>query len=314
MVINIVLLVVGFIMLIKGADVFVEGASKIAEKFNIPQIVIGLTIVAFGTSAPEAAVSIASAYKGTAGIAVGNIFGSNICNVLLILGIAGTIGSLQVKENTYKYEIPFVFVITLLLGFLGINGELVSRIDGIILWCFFLIFMGYLYWLSKKGEETRLDDVPELEESDTFLKLALMIVLGIACIVIGSNVTVDSASAIASSFGVSDRIIGLTIVAIGTSLPELMTSVNASLKGKNDIAVGNIVGSNIFNILFVLGTSSIVSPNGIMFSMSFIFDFVIAIVALVMFVLFIDKNLRLRKVGAIIMWISYFAYIIYILR
>jgi len=310
---NIVLLVVGFILLIKGADVFVEGASKVAAKFHIPEIVIGLTIVAFGTSAPEAAVSIASAYKGTAGIAVGNIIGSNICNVLLILGVSGIIGSLKVKKNTLKFETPFVIVITVLLLFLGINGESVSRFDGIILLILFIGFLSYLYWLSKNGEDTSLDDVPKLDENDTFFKLMIMIVLGIAAIILGSNLTVDAASSIAKAFGVSDRIIGLTIVAIGTSLPELMTSVSASLKGKNDLAVGNIIGSNIFNILFVLGTASIVSPIPIPFSINFIFDFVIAIAALVVFVLFINKDYCLRKIGASIMLAGYFAYIIYII-
>lgn len=314
MLLDIILLVVGFVLLIKGADVFVEGASKVAAKFYIPEIVIGLTIVAFGTSAPEAAVSIASAYKGTAGIAVGNIIGSNICNVLLILGVAGMIASLKVKKNTLKIETPFVVGITVLLLVLGLNGNSVSRLDGVILWVFFIAFLTYLYWLSKNGDEDAIEDVPELEESDTLLKLIIMIVLGIVCIVVGSNVTVDAASNIATSFGVSDRIIGLTIVAFGTSLPELVTSVSASLKGKNDIAVGNIIGSNIFNVLFVLGTASIVSPTAIPFASTFMLDFSIAIAALIIFMLFINrKEMALRKSGAALMFACYIAYIICIL-
>lgn len=313
MLLNIILLVVGFVMLIKGADVFVEGASKVAAKFHIPEIVIGLTIVAFGTSAPEAAVSIVSSYKGTAGIAVGNIIGSNICNVLLILGVAGMIASLKVKSNTLKIETPFVIGITILLGVLGMMGESINKVDGIILWIFFILFLTYLYWLSKNGEETSLDDVPELDEKDTFLKLLIEIILGIVCVVVGSNVTVDAASEIATTFGVSDRIIGLTIVALGTSLPELVTSVNASLKGRNDIAVGNIIGSNIFNILFVLGTASLVSPTAIPFASHFIFDFIVAIAALVIFLVFINKDNCLRKSGAFVMLICYFAYILYII-
>jgi len=312
MLMNVVLLVVGFVMLIKGADVFVEGASKVAAKFHIPQIVIGLTIVAFGTSAPEAAVSIASSYKGSAGIAVGNILGSNICNVFLILGVAGMITSLKVKKNTLRIETPFVIGITLLLGALGMNGNSLNRLDGAILWIFFILFLSYLLWLSKNGEETTLDDVPELEENDTFLKLVVEIILGIVCVVIGSNVTVDAASEIASAFGVSDRIIGLTIVALGTSLPELVTSVNASLKGRNDIAVGNIIGSNIFNVLFVLGTASLVSKNAIPFPATFMFDLVIAVAALVIFMIFVNKDYCLRKTGAFIMLVCYFAYIFYI--
>lgn len=313
MVLDIILLVVGFVMLIKGADIFVEGASKVAAKFHIPEIVIGLTIVAFGTSAPEAAVSITSAFKGTAGIAVGNVIGSNICNVLLILGAAGVIAPLMVKKNTLKIETPFTIIITVLLLGLGMLGNNVTFFDGVILWLFFLAFLSYLFWLSKNGEDAG-DDVPDLEENDTFLKLLIMIILGIVCIVWGSNLTVDAASNIATSFGVSDRIIGLTIVAIGTSLPELVTSVNASLKGKTDIAIGNVIGSNIFNILFVLGTAALVSPVAIPFDPKFLMDFVVAIGALVLFFLFVDqKNMVLRKIGSIILLVCYFAYIISVL-
>lgn len=313
MLLDIILLVVGFVLLIKGADIFVEGASKVAAKFHIPEIVIGLTIVAFGTSAPEAAVSITSAFKGTAGIAVGNVIGSNICNILLILGAAGSIAALKVKKNTLKIETPFTIVITLLLLLVGTLVNSVSFLDGVILWGFFLAFLGYLFWLSKNGEDAG-DDIPELEENDTLVKLLAMIVLGIAAIVFGSDLTVDSASHIAASFGVSNRIIGLTIVAIGTSLPELVTSVNASLKGKTDIAIGNVIGSNIFNILFVLGTAALVSPVPIPFDPKFLTDFIVAIVALVLFVLFINKkDMSLRKSGAIIMLVCYIAYIISIL-
>lgn len=313
MLLNVILLVVGFVLLIKGADVFVEGASKVAAMLHIPQIVIGLTIVAFGTSAPEAAVSIASSYKGTAGIAIGNIIGSNIANVLLILGISGMIGMLVIKKNTLYIETPFVIVITLVLLFLGYYDGVISRLDGIVLWVFFLAFLFYLQRLTKKGDDSAIDDVPELDEDDRLWKLALMIILGIACVVIGSQVTVDSASSIAQEFGVSDRIIGLTIVSIGTSLPELVTSVSASFKGKNDIAIGNIIGSNIFNILFVLGTASLVSPHGIPFAPGFLLDGVIAIGAIVMFMFFIGKQMKLKKYGAFIMLISYVCYIVYIL-
>lgn len=313
MVLNIVLLIVGFILLIKGADVFVEGASKVAAMLHIPQIVIGLTIVAFGTSAPEAAVSIASAFKGTAGIAIGNIIGSNIANVLLILGISGMIGSLVVKKNTFFIETPFVIVITIVLLFLGFTDQNLSRLDGLVLWGFFLMFLFYLYQLTRKGDDTAIDDIPELDENDRLWKLALMIILGIVCVVIGSQVTVDAATWIAQEFGVSDRIIGLTIVSIGTSLPELVTSVSASLKGHNDIAIGNIIGSNIFNILFVLGSASLVAPNGIPFARNFLIDGIIAIGAIVMFMVFIGKDMKLKKYGAFIMFISYVCYLIYIL-
>lgn len=313
MILNIVLLIVGFILLIKGADVFVEGASKVAAMLNIPQIVIGLTIVAFGTSAPEAAVSIASSFKGTAGIAIGNIIGSNIANVLLILGVSGIIGALTIKKNTYFIETPFVILITIVLLTLGYLGGSISKLDGCILWAFFLVFLFYLYRLTKKGDDTAVDDIPELDENDRLWKLIIMIVLGIVCVVVGSQVTVDSASYIAKEFGVADRIIGLTIVSIGTSLPELVTSVSASFKGKNDIAIGNIIGSNIFNILFVLGTASLVAPQGIPFASSFITDGVISIGAIILFMLFIGKDMKLKKYGAFLMLISYISYIIYIL-
>ena len=313
MFLNLILLVVGFVLLIKGADVFVEGASKVAAMLHIPQIVIGLTIVAFGTSAPEAAVSIASSFKGTSGIAIGNIIGSNIANVLLILGVSGMIGSLSLKKNTFFIESPFVIVITVVLLLLGYLGGSISRLDGCILWLFFLLFLFYLYRLTKSGDDTAIDEVPELDENDRMWKLILMIVIGIVCVVVGSQVTVDAASAIAKEFGVSDRIIGLTIVSIGTSLPELVTSVSASLKGKNDIAIGNIIGSNIFNILFVLGTAALVSPQAIPFASTFLLDGLISIGTIVMFMLFINKERKLRKAGAFVMLLSYISYIVYIL-
>ncbi len=313
MLVQVVLLIVGFILLMKGADVFVEGASKVALKFHIPQIVIGLTIVAFGTSAPEAAISITSAIKGSSDLAVGNVIGSNIMNVLLILGITGCITSLRVKKNTYKYEIPFVIVITGLLIVLGMNGNSIDFADGLVLWACFLLFLFYLYRLTKKGEETSLDEVEELTEKDTALRLILMLILGMAAIVIGSQVTIDAATNIAKALGISQRIIGLTIVAFGTSLPELITSVTAGLKGKDDLSVGNIVGSNIFNILFVLGTTALVSPTPITFKGSFIIDGLVAIAAMVLFFVFINKNYRLRKIGAIVMLVGYMAYFISIL-
>ena len=248
MILQLFCLIAGFVLLIKGADIFVEGASKLASKLNIPPIVIGLTIVAFGTSAPEAAISITSALGGNVDLAVGNIIGSNIMNVLLILGITGCIAKLKVNNNTYRYEIPFVMVITLVLLMLGKFGSSIDRFDGVLLWGLFLLFLYYLYRLVKKGEEVPLDEVEELDEKDTLLRLIIMIVLGMAAIVIGSNLTIDAATYIAEELGVSQRLIGLTIIAFGTSLPELVTSMTAAWKGKSDLAIGNIVGSNIFNI------------------------------------------------------------------
>ena len=245
--VNILLLVVGFVLLMKGADVFVDGSSSLAGKLGIPQIVIGLTIVAFGTSAPEAAISITAGIKGSAELAVSNVVGSNILNVLLILGIASVITPLAVKKNTLFIEIPFVAVITIVLLVLGMNGYSLSRFDGVILTILFLIFMGYLVYISLKKKDEEEEEVKKLP---TWLMI-LYIIFGGAAIVGGSQLTVNSATAIAKYFGMSDRLIGLTIVALGTSLPELITSVTAACKHNADIAIGNIVGSNIFNILFV---------------------------------------------------------------
>ncbi len=313
MILQVGLLVIGFLMLIKGADVFVEGASKIASKFNIPQIVIGLTIVAFGTSAPEAAISVGSAMSGNVDLAVGNVIGSNIMNVLLILGITGCIAKMQVQKNTYRFEIPFVIVVTAVLILLGAFDNQITIIDGAILWVLFLCFLYYLYRMVSSGQEVALDDVEELTEKDTGIRLLIMVVIGMGAIIIGSNVTINSATAIANEFGISERIIGLTIVAFGTSLPELITSVTAAWKGKNDISVGNIVGSNIFNILFVLGTTALVSPTSITFASSFVIDGIVAIGALVLFLIFINKNLQLRKAGAVVMLLAYAGYFISIM-
>lgn len=312
-IVSLVLMVIGFVLLIKGADIFVDGASKIAEKMRIPLIVIGLTIVAFGTSAPEAAVSITSACQGTAGIAVGNVIGSNIMNILLILGVSALFAKLPVKKTTLKYEIPFVAFVTLVLLGLGWLGWDLNRIDGIILAILFVLFFVYLIRLSKSGEAASDDEVPMLTEKDTVPKMILMIILGLVFIVLGSDATVAGASEIALQLGVSDRIIGLTIVAFGTSLPELVTSVTAAKKGQTDIAIGNIIGSNIFNILFVAGIAAIISPEAIPFQPSFIIDSIVAIAAAVVLGLFVMKKKTLGKAGGIVMLIMYAAYFAYLM-
>lgn len=309
MIINIILLIVGFALLMKGADFFVEGASAIAERFKIPQIVIGLTIVAFGTSAPEAAISINAALKGNAGITVGNVVGSNIMNILLILGLASIIATLSVKKNTVKYEIPFVIVVTCVLLALGVIGNELSRIDGIILWVLFIIFFIYLI-------KTSVGNNDEQEESGKKLSVILTIIFtlgGMAAIIFGSDITVKYATLIAKEFGMSDRLIGLTIVAFGTSLPELITSCTAAIKGKTDIAIGNIVGSNIFNILFVVGTSALICP--VTFENSFITDTVVAIFAAALLLLLSFKKLKITRKSGIIMlacYLVYFGYIIFL--
>lgn len=308
LVFNMVLIVAGFYMLIKGADVFVDGASKIATKFNIPQMVIGLTIVAFGTSLPEAAVSIKAALSDNAGITVGNVVGSNIMNILLILGVSACIASLPIKKNTFAIEIPWVIFVTVVLLIMGINGNVISFVDGLILCILMAVFMVYLIKQAKNGEA---DEETELSEKDTMLKLILFVVIGIVCIVIGSNVTVDAASYVAEKCGMDDRLIGLTIVAFGTSLPELVTSATAAKRGKVDIAIGNIVGSNIFNILFVVGVSALITP--VAFVAAFVKDTVVAIAAAVLlFVCVMNKKRELNKIGGIIMLVCYAAYFAYI--
>ena len=313
MIVSVILLVVGFILLIKGADTFVDGASKIAAKLNVPLIVIGLTIVAFGTSAPEAAISINSAFQNSAGIAVGNVIGSNILNILLILGIAALFTAVPVKKTTFKYEIPFVIAISAILVLLGIIGGSIDKIDSIILLVLFVAFFVYLILLSKKGDNDAGDDVPTLTAKDTVPKMIIFIILGLAAIVLGSDFTVTGATAIAQALNVDDRIIGLTIVAFGTSLPELVTSVTAAKKQQADIAIGNVVGSNIFNILFVIGLASLFSPNPINFENTFIIDGIVAILAVIILWLLVFKNKKISKAGGIIMLVSYAIYFAYLL-
>lgn len=311
--INLVLLVVGFVLLIKGVDYFVEGASKIADKLGIPQLVIGLTIVAFGTSAPEAAISISSAIKGNTGIAIGNIIGSNIMNILLILGITSCITVLKVAKSTVYYEIPFVIFITTVLVVIGGTQGKLGFISGIILWALFILFFVYLIKMAKSGKSDGIVEEGEAYDGkkDSMIKLIFITLAGMAAIVIGSDLTVDGATEIAKILGISDRIIGLTIVAFGTSLPELITSVTAGIKGKADIAIGNIVGSNIFNILFVLGTTSLI--KSVPYSTNFVIDGIVAIAAAVLLFLGVVRKKQLGRMAGIIMLIAYAGYFAYLI-
>ncbi|MBF1038449.1 MAG: calcium/sodium antiporter [Candidatus Nanosynbacter sp.] len=254
---NLALLLIGFVFLIKGADIFVDGASDTARKFRVPKMLIGLTIVSFGTSAPELAVSIQSILSGKGDILLGNVVGSNVLNILLILGVASLVGTLRVNTATVKKEIPVLVLITLAFAALlsdkifGLAENIFTRQDGVVLLLFFCIFIYYLIGMARKkdtNEEKNKDEKPV-----KLVKALLMIVIGLFGIVLGSDFVVKGASEIAATFGVSQRIISLTIVALGTSLPELVTSVIATKKGEYDIAIGNIVGSNIFNIGIVAG-------------------------------------------------------------
>lgn len=301
-----VILAVGFVLLGKGADWFVDGAAGIAAKFGIPQLVIGLTIVAMGTSAPEAAVSIAAAFKGNADITVGNIIGSNIMNVLVILGLAAAITPLSVARSTVRMEMPFVIAITGLLLFQGLDGT-ISFADGAVLALAFVIYLLYLYTMAVKSKVDK-----ELQEYGYGLGRCLLYTVGgMAVVIVGSNLTVGAAIAIAEYVGLSERIIGLTIVALGTSLPELFTSVTAAYKGNADIAIGNIVGSNVFNILFVVGLSSLITD--IPFAKDFRFDSYVAIYAAVLLWLCVLPKQRLARWAGVVMLLSYAVYLYYII-
>jgi cation:H+ antiporter len=311
MVLQIFLLVIGFAMLIKGADFFVDGSSGIASRFGIPQLVVGLTIVAMGTSAPEAAVSISAALKGNAGITIGNVAGSNILNILVILGLTAFLTKkvVPVASSTIKYEMPFMIVIMLILLWMGYAGNEISRLEGAGLWVVFLLYLLYLFKMAKKGgDKDSEDDAGEAAERSMAM-LLLFTVAGLALIVIGSSVTVDAATALARIIGLSERFIGLTIVALGTSLPELFTSVSAARKGSADIAIGNIVGSNIFNILFVVGTSALITP--VVFESKFIVDFMVAAGVLLWVFSFSGKSLNRAEGGVLLL--GYLGYFIYLL-
>ena len=305
LIIQIGLLAIGFFMLVKGADYFVDGAAGIATKFGIPQLVVGLTIVAMGTSAPEAAVSITGAMNGAADISIGNVVGSNILNILIILGITGFITTVAVQKSTLMIEMPFMLAITVVLIILGMSGNELTFFEGIIFWILFLVYLGYLYVLAKKGTDE------EATEDRPVWKLILFILVGGAVVVWGANISVDAATSIATAIGISEKFIGLTIVALGTSLPELVASVTAAKKGNADIAIGNIVGSNIFNILFVLGTSALITP--IPYKSSFLFDGVIAVAAGVLLWVATIRKKELNRPWGIVMLLGYAAYFVYLL-
>lgn len=305
MLVQLLLLVIGFVMLVKGADWFVDGTSNIAAKFRIPQLVIGLTIVAMGTSAPEAAVSITAALQGSADITIGNILGSNILNVLIILGLSAVIVPIAIAKSTVKIETPFLIGVTVVLLLLGLDGT-ISLVDGLILIALFIVYLLYLLRMAKNNPEE-----PEEMKSLKLWQAIAATVIGLVLIVLGSDFSVDAATEIARMLGLSERFIGLTIVALGTSLPELFTSVTAARKGNADIAIGNIVGSNVFNILFVVGLSSLVTP--VPFASNFIVDTIVATAAVVFLLLATIKKRKLVRWHGIVMLLGYVAYFIYLL-
>ena len=309
MAIQLLLLVAGFVMLVKGADLFVDGASGIATKFGIPQLVIGLTIVAMGTSAPEAAVSITAAFGGNADITIGNIVGSNILNILIILGISALVYPLAIQKSTLIVDIPVVLLATVVLYLLGFDGN-ISRIDAVIMLVIFAAYLSYLFIGAKKEASLQKAENTDAEENAakeiSLLKASIFTVIGLALIIGGSNFVVNSATAIAKALGLSQRFIGLTIVALGTSLPELFTSVTAALKKNSDIAIGNVVGSNIFNLLFIVGLSGVIIP--VPFAEGFRFDMIVSGVAAAALLLFCLPKKKLPRFAGAIMLLGYVLY------
>jgi cation:H+ antiporter len=293
--IALLLLIFGFVILIKGADFLVDGASAVAKKFNISDMIIGLTIVSFGTSAPELVVNIGAALEGKNAMIIGNVLGSNIFNTCLIIGVAGLIYPLAVQRATVRKELPFSVFIIVLMFFLAndamtIGGaNEISHIDGVILLLFFLSFLYYVYASSKNGTNS---ETVEVIEDMPLPKSLVLIVLGMVGLVFGGNLVLEKSLIFADYFGMSERVIGLTVIAIGTSLPELATSVVAAMKKNSDIAMGNVIGSNIFNILLVLGFSASVSPSIIEYDAAANFDigFLLAATILVTTFLFIGTK------------------------
>lgn len=312
-----VLLAVGFVLLIKGADFFVEGSSGIAKKLKVPSLIIGLTIVAMGTSLPECAVSVAASISGNNALAVSNVVGSNIFNLMVVCGFCAVITPLAVGKRTLKQEFPFSVLMAALLLVLGYIGMSVGRIDGVILLIFFALFMFWMVHSALKARTAGIttdasEEADEIEHAKPIpVWLCLVyIVGGAAAIAFGGDMVVDSASAIAAAFGLSQNLIGLTIVAMGTSLPELVTSIVAARKNEVDMALGNVIGSNIFNILFVLGIAAAISP--VAFIMENVIDIVILIAMSIMVLLFAWSRQKINRIEGAIMLLSYAGYMVYI--
>ena len=318
--VSLIKLVIGFLLLVKGADYFVEGASSIAKKLRIPTFVIGLTIVAFGTSAPELAVSISAALKGSNDIAIGNVVGSNIFNTLVVLGASAAITPIAVEKGIIKKDYPLSIFAAILLGVLSLDMILfkapamtLSRVDGIILLVAFAFFM---YTTVKAGLKQRAAANPEHEEALANMympawKSILILVVGLVGIVIGGDLSVEGAKEIARAFGLSEALIGLTIVAFGKSLPELVTSIIAARKGESDIAVGNVIGSNIFNIFFILGVSATILPMNV--SSTYLYDIAVLVAVMVLSYIPIAKTKKVSRGMGVTMVAAYLAYTVYLI-
>lgn len=316
MVTAIIFLVAGFLFLVKGADCFVDGASSIAKRLRIPSFIIGLTIVAFGTSAPELAVSLSAAIKGSNDIAIGNVVGSNIFNTLVVLGASAAITPIAVKKGIIRKDYPLSILAAVLLGILSLDMVLfkapamtLGRIDGIIL---LLVFSFFMYTTLKEGLKHRSASTQEDEIVCMPMgKSVFIMLIGLAGIIIGGDLSVDGAKEIARAFGLSEALIGLTIVAFGTSLPELVTSVIAAKKGESDIAVGNVIGSNIFNVFLILGLSATILPMNV--SSSYLYDILILIVIMIATYLPIAKTKKVGRGMGSVMVVTYLFYTAYLI-
>lgn len=309
MIIQVALIIVGIAAVLWGADRLTEGASSLARRMQVPEIVIGLTIVAAGTSAPELFVSVASALKDTPDLAVGNVVGSNLMNTLLIVGVTAMVAPMAISRATVSKDIPFTVLASMLLMVLcldsfssiELSGNMISRIDGLILLVAFGVFMAYTFHVAKTQKNQ------EVEDATPVWKALFFVVLGLACLVLGSNLFVDSASAVARQLNVSDSVIGLTIVAGGTSLPELATSVVAARKGQSAIAIGNVIGSNVFNILLILGLTAFICPmqiGGIT-----MVDLTMMLVSMLFVWLFCYTRLTVARWEGAVLTLGYLAYL-----
>lgn len=302
--INVLFLLLGFVFLIKGADYFVDSASAIARRFKIPSMIIGLVIVSIGTSLPELSVSVSSSLNGMNDLSVANVVGSNIFNILMVLGFSSLITKLPIEENSIKFDLPFLNIVNIMLLAMLINLTL-GRFNGVILIGIFVYFL----WHTMKPILKNKDNTEEEIENKLSFKVIVLGILGVIGIILGGDMVVDSASNIAKMFGMSENLIGLTIVAIGTSLPEFVTSIIAVLKGENEIAIGNVIGSNIFNILLILGVSSVISP--IVVSFISVIDVVFMIGITILLYVFVVKNKVLNRYQGIAFIFLYIGYIFY---
>ena len=310
MILNVLLLIVGFVLLIKGADFFVDGASSTAQNFKISKMLIGLTIIAFGTSAPEFAVSMQSLAKGSTDMLLGNVIGSNILNVLLILGIAAVIHPIKITDNTVKKELPLCMLISALLVVLFLDIKLangiinqITRSDAIVILLFFTIFIYYLITLAKQKREKNEDEKPKFKLG----KSLILVAIGLVGIIFGSNMVVNNASSIATKLGLSERIIALTIIAFGTSLPELVTTIVSSRKGEQDLLLGNIIGSNIFNACVVLGIPVAIYGTITQESFNYI-DLIVLIGSALLLFIFAETKRTVTRFEGILMLLMFMAY------